>query len=60
METKEKNVIIFKKDEINLLSLADKNEAVGDIEGALSVYLELVKLQKPSPKFYKKIDNLYT
>ena len=60
METKEKNVIIFKKDEINLLSLADEKEAVGDIEGALSVYLELVKLQKPSPKFYKKIANLYT
>ena len=60
METKEKAVIIFKRDENNLLPLAEEKEAVGDKEGALSLYLELLTLPKPSPKIYKRIANLFT
>ena len=60
METKEKAVIIFKRDENNLLPLAEEKEAVGDKEGALSLYLELLTLPKPSPKIFKRIANLYT
>ena len=44
MDTNEKDVIIFKKDENNLLPRAAEKEAVGDREGALSLYLELLNL----------------
>ncbi len=60
MNTKEQGIITFKRDENNLLPLAEEKESVGDNEGAISLYLALLENNKPSPKIYKKIANLYT
>ena len=60
MNEKEQGVIIFKRDESNLLPFAEAKEAEGDLEGALSLYLALSENTKPSPKIYRKIANLYT
>lgn len=60
MDSIDGNVILFKKEEKNLLSIANEKIECGDIEGALSVYLEIEKLGKFNLSLYREIANLYT
>ncbi len=60
MKEVENQIIQFKKDEKNLLPLAREKEAIGDLEGALSLYLEIEKSKKFSFSIYRSIANIYT
>lgn len=60
MKRKEDNLVIFQRNEKNLLPLAKEKESSGDFEGALSLYLEIEKNAKFNLSLYRMIANCYT
>ena len=60
MKEKASNVILFKKNEDTLFPTAVERAESGDLEGALSLYLELERTGKFPAVLYRNVADIYT